>query len=227
MFLISFIIVSVSLVLLFDQELTQIVLKMNGSPSIHQTSTHDIKKNQKESKKDDFNFSKASRADVTSALKSTFKDDKVPVLGGITIPDLHINLPILRGVSDYAILMGAGTMKKNQEMGVGNYSLTSHHMLNKEVLFGPIINAKKEMPIYLTDLEYVYEYTINDMSYIQATDVHVIDDHPKKAELTLITCDETGEGRFMVSAELVKKTLIDKVDEKIMSSFYQKQNLYE
>lgn len=118
-------------------------------------------------------------------------------------------------------------MKKNQEMGVGNYSLTSHRMLNKEVLFGPIINAKKEMPIYLTDLEYVYEYTINDTSYIQTTDVHVIDDHPKKAELTLITCDETGEGRFMVNAELVKKTLVDKVDERIMSSFYQKQNLYE
>ena len=85
---------------------------MNGSPSIHQTSIQDIKRIKKSQKKDNFNFSKASRANITSALTSTFKDDKVPVLGGITIPDLNINLPILRGVSDYAILKGAGTMKK-------------------------------------------------------------------------------------------------------------------
>lgn len=223
----SFIIIFVSILLLYNQKLTQFILKMNNSPSIQQTNTHEIKSNQKESKKDDFDFSKASRADITTALKATFKDDKVPVLGGISIPDLKINLPILRGVSDYAILMGAGTMKKNQQMGEGNYSLTSHHMLNKEVLFGPIIYSEKDMPIYLTDLDYVYEYRVEEMRYIAATDVHEIEDQDNKKELTLITCDETGEGRFLVRASFIRKTAVENARSEIMDSFYAKQNLYE
>lgn len=68
------------------------------------------------------------------------------------------------------------------------------------------------MLIYLMNLEYVYEYTIKDTLYIQATDIHVIDQHSNQEELTLITCDETGEGRFMVNAEFVKKTLVGQVD---------------
>ncbi|UUV98161.1 class A sortase [Vagococcus luciliae] len=223
----SFMVILVSLVLLFNESLTSFVLKSHHAPNISQTTKADIKKHHNESEDSEFDFEKSSKADIKSALKSTFKDEKVPVLGGITIPDLNINLPILRGVSDYAILMGAGTMKKDQEMGKGNYSLTSHHMLNQEVLFGPIIHAKIDMPIYLTDLENVYEYRVTNMAYIQATDVHVIEDNDNKAELTLITCDETGEGRFMLKASFFKQIPVELTEKKIMNFFYQKQNLYE
>ncbi|MGX6970111.1 class A sortase [Vagococcus bubulae] len=227
LFFLSFTIILVSLVLVFNEPLTSFILKWDDKPSISETDKDKIKKHSKELDNHDFDFSKSNKADITAALKSTFKDDKVPVLGGITIPDLNINLPILRGVSDYAILMGAGTMKKDQEMGKGNYALTSHHMLNQEVLFGPIILAKEDMSIYLTDLENVYEYKVKETKYIQATDVHVIEDHDSQSELTLITCDETGEGRFMVNASFLKKLPVEKTEKRIMESFYQKQNVYE
>lgn len=227
LFFLSFTIILVSLVLVFNEPLTSFVLKWSENPSINNTNKQMIKNNSKEATNHDFDFSKSNKADITSALKSTFKDDKVPVLGGINIPELQINLPILRGVSDYAILMGAGTMKKDQEMGKGNYALTSHHMLDQDVLFGPIIHAKKNMSVYLTDLENVYEYKVKEMKYIQATDVHVIEDHGDQSELTLITCDETGEGRFMVSASFVAQKPVEKVEKKIVDLFYQKQNVYE
>lgn len=65
------------------------------------------------------------------------------------------------------------------------------------------------------------------MSYIQATDVHVIENRDDHSELTLITCDDTGEGRFMVESSFLKKMSIEKTNQSIMGAFYQKQNVYE
>lgn len=224
MFIISLIVIFTSFILIFNEPITKFVMKFNHKPSISQLLKD---QNKNEISNDDFNYEKTSKVDVVSALKTTLYDEKVPVLGAITIPDLHVNLPILRGVSDYAILMGAGTMKKDQQMGKGNYALTSHHMLDKEVLFGPIIDAKKDLSIFITDLDYVYEYKVVNTEYIKATDVHVIEDRDGKVELTLITCDDTGEGRYMVNADLTKKVAIDKADKEIVNSFYGEQNQYK
>ena len=42
---------------------------------------------------------------------------------GISIPELNMNLPIFKGFENVALYYGAGTMKENQVMGQGNYSL--------------------------------------------------------------------------------------------------------
>lgn len=225
--LVTFILFLISIGLIFNTPVTQYILSKNTKPTLDDTNSSKIKKDSSTSNSDDFNFKKAKKADINTALKSRFNDNKVPVLGAIAIPDLKINLPILRGVSDYAILMGAGTMKKDQQMGQNNYALTSHHMLKEDVLFGPIINTKIGTKIYLTDLENTYEYEAIEANYIEATDVHVIQDESGKDELTLITCDDTGEGRFMVKAKFNKLTAIEDTDTDIINYFYGKQNSYD
>lgn len=64
-------------------------------------------------------------------MKSLLTSDgtDLPVVGGIAIPDLAINLPIFKGVTNDNLLYGAGTMKDNQVMGgENNYTLASHHV---------------------------------------------------------------------------------------------------
>ncbi|KST94119.1 Sortase A LPXTG specific [Lactococcus lactis subsp. lactis] len=38
----------------------------------------------------------------------------MPVIGGIAIPDLKINLPIFKGVYNTSLLYGAGMMKEEE-----------------------------------------------------------------------------------------------------------------
>ena len=67
---------------------------------------------------------------------------KLPVIGGISIPELNMNLPIFKGLENVALYYGAGTMKENQVMGQGNYSLASHHVFGltgaNAMLFSPL-----------------------------------------------------------------------------------------
>lgn len=227
LYILSAIITLVSLLLLFNEPLTHFIMTFNKPNELVSISNKEINKNKKNAKDKEFNFQKTSSASISSALKATFTDEKVPVLGAISIPDLAINLPILRGVSDYAILMGAGTMKKDQQMGSQNYALTSHHMINNEVLFGPLLDAENGMSVFLTDLEYVYHYEVISKDYIKATDVEVIQNQPNTNELTLITCDDTGEGRLMVKSKFIDKKNLEDEETEIVSHFYEKQNLYE
>ncbi|MUG33622.1 sortase, partial [Psychrobacter sanguinis] len=78
-----------------------------------------------------------------------------PVIGGIAIPELGINLPIFKGLGNVELIYGAGTMKEDQVMGGdNNYSLASHHIFglvgSSEMLFSPLERAKDGMVIYLT-----------------------------------------------------------------------------
>lgn len=76
--------------------------------------------------------------------------------------------------------------------------------------------ASSQVKQCLTDLETVYKYKIDDMTYIQATDMHVIENHDDHSELTLITCDETGEGRSIVKASFLKKIPTEKTNQSII-----------
>ena len=59
-------------------------------------------------------------------MKAQFENKNLPVIGAIAIPSVEINLPIFKGLSNVALLTGAGTMKENQVMGKNNYALASH-----------------------------------------------------------------------------------------------------
>lgn len=83
---------------------------------------------------------------------------QLPVIGGIAIPELGINLPIFKGLGNTELIYGAGTMKEEQVMGgENNYSLASHHIFgitgSSQMLFSPLERAQNGMSIYLTDKE--------------------------------------------------------------------------
>ena len=142
---------------------------------------------------------------------SQAKSDDLPVVGGIAIPELGVNLPIFKGVSNSNLTYGAGTMNENQEMGEGNYGLASHHVFSmagaSELLFSPLDRASKGQNIYLTDKGKVYVYEIDNIEEVTPYGSHVMD-APKRGEkpkVTLVTCtDIYGENRRIVQGSLVE-----------------------
>nr|7S54_A Chain A, Class A sortase, sortase A chimera [synthetic construct]7S54_B Chain B, Class A sortase, sortase A chimera [synthetic construct] len=169
-----------------------------------------------------------------SILSAQTKSHNLPVIGGIAIPDVEINLPIFKGLGNTELSYGAGTMKENQIMGgPNNYALASHHVFgltgSSKMLFSPLEHAKKGMKVYLTDKSKVYTYTITEISKVTPEHVEVIDDTPGKSQLTLVTCDDyekTGvwEKRIIVHAELEKTGEFSTADESILKAFSKKYN---
>lgn len=148
-------------------------------------------------------------------------------LGGIAIPAVGLNLPIFKGVSNYSLIVGAGTMKEDQQMGHGNYALASHHMLEPELLFGPLLNVSLGQSIYLTDLDYVYQYDISYKEYVAPNRTDLIEDVDDETLLTLVTCDATGANRLVVQAKYVGKNPMKKAPEEAINTFNIKNNNYE
>lgn len=154
-----------------------------------------------------YDFEEVQSLTIWDILAAQGQVKDIPAIGSIHIPSVDMTLPILNGVGKYALAVGAGTMKPKQQMGQGNYALASHYIEGKDVLFGPLYHLQKEDSIFISDMEFVYEYKTTSIKVIEATDVHVIDDLKDDTRLTLITCAEDGTRRLSVVAEFVGKTV--------------------
>lgn len=124
-------------------------------------------------------------------------------MGTIQIPSIGMNLPILEGMSQENLSVGAGTMKPNQELGKGNFTLAGHYMTNAGLLFGGIKNVKKNDPVQVTYKNKTMNFKVIKIEHITAEDNQVIFDSEGNGILTLITCDSSVDGtngRLMVRA---------------------------
>lgn len=141
----------------------------------------------------------------TSDLKKYAADTNVKqyVAGKIDMPALNIYLPILEGVSNRNLAVGAATLKANQSLEQGNFALAGHHMRNPSLLFGSLPKAKKGNMITITYNGKSAKYVVTKVELINAYDGYVIHDSEGDRIATLITCDATGKNRYMVRAEQV------------------------
>ncbi|MEO4054020.1 class A sortase [Solibacillus sp. CAU 1738] len=163
----------------------------------------------------DFTFEAVQSLSIVDVLKAQANSKNLPVIGSIVIPDVELELPILKGVGNDVLAVGAGTMKPEQVMGQGNYALAGHFFEEKDILFSPLYHAQIGDKIYLTDLHTIFEYEISMIEVIEATDVHVIDDAADKTQLTLITCAEEGTRRLLVQANFTNTYDLDSPPENL------------
>lgn len=167
----------------------------------------------------DFEFAAVQSLSIGEVLKAQTKLDKMPVIGSIAVPSVGMQLPIVKGVGNVSLAVGAGTMKPHQKLGKGNYALAGHYFEEKDILFSPLYNAKVGDTIFLSDLTNVYEYKLTTKEIISATDVFVIDDIPEKTILTLITCADNGTKRLAVQADFIEQYPFDEASSKLSETF--------
>lgn len=170
----------------------------------------------------DYDPTKVTELTMADVLEGNRNADRIVQqfgIGKIVVPNLGIQLPILVGIANTNLAVGAGTMKAGQQMGIGNYALAGHHMKNKNFLFGPLEDAKEGQSIYLTNYETIYHYIISSNKIVGPNDGHVINDVVNQKLITLITCAEEGKKRYAIQGTLSETYAYDSVPSDIKQLF--------
>ncbi|WP_088839027.1 class A sortase [Listeria sp. ILCC792] len=149
---------------------------------------------------------------VKGISKSATHNYSEDVVGGISIPELHIQLPILQKMTNENLYVGAAPVVSDRKMGEGNYVLAAHHIHRENAFFGPLMNAKKGEKVYLQDDTFQYSYQISNVKVVPETNTNVLK-QTEKPTLTLITCDKptATTNRLIVTADLVQKLPLTQV----------------
>jgi len=152
-----------------------------------------------------FDFNAITAPSMWDTLKGSLAFDKKAIIGQITIKSVNLNLPILKGTTNQNLLVGATTMRADQQMGEGNYPLAGHHMKQPNVLFSPLVNIQPHAEVDITNKKNKYIYQVVFKKIIDKTESNVIH-NTKEKQLTLITCDKATQTnkRILVRAKLMK-----------------------
>lgn len=216
----------VGLALVFNNQIKNFLIQQNGEKySVATVSAEEIKQN--EAKETTFDFAGVVPASTEAVLKAQLSNKRLPVIGGVAVPSVGINLPIFKGLTNEGLLWGAGTMDPDQVMGEGNYALASHRTYVKNLLFTPLEDVSIGEMIYLTDLTNVYTYKIYDKVRVAPTDVQYLDPVEGKKVVTLITCgDMDAVTRIIVQGELQSVTPVAEAPEEVANAFNLEQHTF-
>ncbi|BCP63876.1 sortase [Streptococcus parasuis] len=229
--LLAFVLIIISLALIFNTSIRNMIIGWNTNKyQIANITTEEIEKNKQA--ESTFDFEQVQAVSTEAILQAQWEAQQLPVIGGIAVPDLGINLPIFKGVGNTSLMYGAGTMKETQEMGKGNYALASHHIFgvagSANVLFSPLDRAEKGMKIYLTDKNTIYTYVIDSVEVVSPESVYVIDDVEGRTEVTLVTCtDYYSTQRIIVKGILETSIPYADASEDIKKAFSHGYNQFD
>ncbi|WCG38764.1 class A sortase [Aerococcus urinaeequi] len=156
------------------------------------------------------------RADIESG------EADLDVLGAVAIPDANLNTAVIKGMSDVAMVSGAGTMFPDQVMGQGNYTLASHHIgYGTDILLNNISDSVTVGDkIYLTDLTNVYVYETFFVEAVNPDQVQYISqevtDNPI---ITLMTCTADLTQRWIVQGNLTETVAFGEAPAEVQALF--------
>lgn len=193
------VILVISLIMIFNQPIKRWLVS-TWHPQVSQS---EMAKNDK--KKGTYDY-KGVKELTLANIAAARAHNNLQVIGVISAPEIGMNLPISKGITNSNLALSAGTFRPNMKMGQGNYALAGHNMSNlgPNVLFSPLYyKAKPGQYIYVTNLKKVYQYQITQRKFISKYDVGVVNDTPQPI-ITLVTCDATGANRLMIRGNLVK-----------------------
>ena len=214
-----------SLALIFNSKIRDLFMVWNTNKyQVSQVTKEKIGENKET--EGNFDFDSVKSISSEAVLAAQWDAQQLPVIGGIAIPEVEINLPIFKGLDNVNLFYGAGTMKANQKMGEGNYSLASHHIFTAEnasqMLFSPLVNAKAGMKIYLTDKDKVYTYEIREVKHVTPDRVDEIEDREGVKEITLVTCvDYNATERIIAKGDFKEVKAYSETSDDILNAFNQ------
>lgn len=144
------------------------------------------------------------------------------VLGAVAIPDANLNTAVIKGMSDIAMVSGAGTMFPDQVMGQGNYTLASHHIgYGTDILLNNISDSVTVGDkIYLTDLTNVYVYETFFVEAVNPDQVQYISQEVTgNPIITLMTCTADLTQRWIVQGDLTETVAFGEAPAEVQALF--------
>lgn len=219
-----FLMLLIGLALIFNTQIRNWLIQQNGQAyAVTKLTPQEIEKNMNQEAS--FDFDAVESLSTEAVLRAQLANKSLPVIGAVAVPTVKINLPIFKGLSNVALLTGAGTMKPEQQMGgEGNYTLASHRIQDGVSLFSPIERIQLGELIYITDLTNIYTYKATFVEKVEPTRVDLIEDIPGKKMITLVTCgDMDATTRVIVQGELDKVTPIKEATKEMTAAFQMEQ----
>ncbi|MBU5424835.1 class A sortase [Tissierella pigra] len=207
---ISTIIIIIGVILLFIPHINNLIIQHNINNTrnvLKEITSEEIIKNK--NTEGIYDYDSIRDIEINTVLWEIKDFDNKNIIGQIAIPDLGIDIPILKGTTNSNLLIGATTMVEGQEMGEGNYPLAGHLMKNKSLLFGSLMDIEIGALVKISDKNMIYEYKIYDTVVVPDEALNMLDN--SKAEkrgrpiISLMTCyysSKTGK-RFFALGELV------------------------
>lgn len=174
---------------------------------------------QKQSKNHQLKGSKVNQASYSATDVNTLSPNDLktvdPVkqvneygIGMLEIPAISMELPILEGVTQANLSVGASTAKEGQQLGKKNFVLLGHYMTNSGLLFGGLRNLQKGNDIHVTYQGKRITYEVQEIKVISNHEIEYMEDTKQdNGVLTLITCDSTKDqtpNRLIVRAQVKK-----------------------
>lgn len=166
------------------------------------------------------NVSAAEVNQVRTDIESGEAD--LDVLGAVAIPDANLNTAVIKGMSDIAMVSGAGTMFPDQVMGQGNYTLASHHIgYGTDILLNNISDSVTVGDkIYLTDLTNVYVYETFFVEAVNPDQVQYISQEVTgNPIITLMTCTADLTQRWIVQGNLTETVAFGEAPAEVQALF--------
>lgn len=226
--IVATLLIILSLLLIFNAPIRNMIMVWHTNQyQVSKVSKDSINKNK--NAETSFDFNKVESLSTEAVINAQWKAQQLPVIGGISIPEVSMNLPIFKGLDNAGLYYGAGTMKETQQMGQGNYALASHHVFGitgaSNMLFSPLDRAKAGMKIYITDKEQVYTYVITSVETVTPDRTDLIEDTEGVTEITLVTCeDAAATNRTIVKGTLEGSVEYDKAPKEVLESFSKSYN---
>ena len=226
--IVATLLIIVALGLIFNAQIRNMIMVWRTNQyQVSKVSKDSINKNK--NAETSFDFNKVESLSTEAVINAQWKAQQLPVIGGISIPEVSMNLPIFKGLDNAGLYYGAGTMKETQQMGQGNYALASHHVFGitgaSNMLFSPLDRAKAGMKIYITDKEHVYTYVITSVETVTPDRTDLIEDTEGVTEITLVTCeDAAATNRTIVKGTLEGSVEYDKAPKEVLESFSKSYN---
>ncbi|EHA7756872.1 class A sortase [Enterococcus faecalis] len=141
-------------------------------------------------------------------------------IGAIYIPSANIYTPILAGMSNENLMIGVGTYRSEQRLGINNYVVLSHNLVETGGVLGRLPNAPIGSIIYATDFSTIYKYKILLSQIIHASDVQYVEETKSNElpKITLFRCegDLDTDDRYLVQGELNQEFPISEATEELL-----------
>ncbi|MCT1798659.1 class A sortase [Aerococcus viridans] len=172
----------------------------------------------------DFNEVRNVSAVEVNQVRSDIESGEanLDILGAVAIPEANLNTAVIKGLSDAAMVSGAGTMFPDQVMGQGNYTLASHHIgYGTDILLNNISDSVTVGDkIYLTDLTNVYVYDTFFVEAVNPDQVQYISQEVTGDPIiTLMTCTADLTQRWIVQGDLTETVAFGEAPAEVKALF--------
>lgn len=215
--LVSLCLILIGAILITLPQLSTVLLKReteNAVNHLQQVDAEQLKENITRTVESDFHSIQSINVQDTFAKTLLGTQDIIDayandIIGRLMIDDLDIDLTLFNGTNNDKLLVGVTTMKSNQVMGQGNFSIAGHYVGSKGVLLNQLPEIQLGTTIKITNKETVYEYKVYKTELVPATSLYLIEDQIAldhgKPIITLMSCYyyDSPDKRWFAFAELV------------------------